>query len=184
MPAMKTRMLIAGVVVLCGVMAGCTPPASRETPAKPAATKVETPTPVPVALPGTFTLERIDGEGGFALSGLSGKPALVHVFGPWTDSGRGVADRLRELAGTGLPVLPVMVDRRDDAGMPDGIMPDGWSGLPVVKADETFLTSVGGVRALPTTVMLDAEGRVVRSWPGHVAMSNLLAGINAPARAH
>lgn len=161
---------------------GCRPPAPKEA-AKPVVPAVEAPAPAAEVVPGSFTLSRVDGQGEYSLAELRGQPVMLHVFAPWTDSARGVAERLSALEAVGLKILPVVVDRREGAAGADEQVLTAWAGLPAVKASDEFLTAAGGIRALPTTVMLDPDGKVVRSWPGHVAMSNVMADVQAPVGA-
>ncbi len=125
-------------------------------------------------------LERVDGQGTISLKDYIGRSLLVVFFGPWTDGSRDIGKQLIALQASGLPVLPVVVDRMVSGAT--GIdIPANGSILPAVKATSELLAMAGSIKALPTTSLLGPDGQFGTSWGGYVAVSNILAGvINTP----
>jgi hypothetical protein len=166
------------IILVTAVLSACKPPAPVKAPegaveAAPAIDKVDL---------GRVIAKRVDGLGEVRLGDFKGQSLLLHFFAPWTDSGAQVADALRLLETTGLKVLPVVVDERGMSARP-ALTLEGWSGLQAVDGNEQFINAAGGLRALPTTVLLGADGKLAKTWPGHVAISNIIAGLQTSAAA-
>ena len=168
---MNARFIAITILCVTCLLVGCQPPASgpeaRNTSVIPPADDVS-----------LFSLvaERVDGSGDFKLSSLSGQPLLVYYFAPWSFSGRDDLPRMEALLASGISLLPVLVDRQagDIASV---ALPSTDATLPVVKSGEDLLRLAGGIRALPSVVLFDSEGKAVNVWPGHPATSNTLAEI-------
>jgi cytochrome c biogenesis protein CcmG/thiol:disulfide interchange protein DsbE len=101
------------------------------------------------------------------LADLRGKPALVDFFASWCDPCKEEAPTLRRLAGAlGERATVVAVDW-DDAGGPARafVHRHGWT-FPVLadpsgKAGESY-----GLVGLPTSFVLDPQGRIVATFRG------------------
>jgi hypothetical protein len=176
---MKIYVSLSLSVLLVSLVACKPAEQSRPTPAAPAPAALA---PEAGADLVEFALSRLDGEGVLKLSSLKGSSYYIYVFAPWTDAGQAAGEAIEALAAaTGLSVLPAIVDRRGfdaaRAAPPSGL-PDQ---LPAVWVDDNFLAAAGAVRSLPTTLLVDAGGKLVRAWPGHAAISNILAGASSPS---
>ena len=113
-----------------------------------------------------------DGEGNRrTLADYKGKVVLVDVWATWCPPCRKSLPEVAELqkaGGGSYVVLPISVDRggwndvnpylaqNPQLGL-TAFVPDGAKGL------EPF----GEIRGIPTTIIIDREGRVVKSWAGY-----------------
>jgi hypothetical protein len=170
---MKTRLFVFFTFCMACLLTGCHPPVSG-----PEARKTSIVPPADDFSLFSLAAEKVDGSGDFLLAGLAGEPVLAYYYAPWAESSRDVAAHLDALLPSGISILPLMVDRQGgaDAGV---ALPSAKTLLPAVKAGEELLRLAGGIRALPSVVLFDAEGKAVKVWPGHVAPSNTLAEIAA-----
>lgn len=159
------------MICLCVFLVGCQPPDSKPKPGgKPAAV------PVPAVVPaqsGVAPVMRIDGNGSVSSSEWKGSPTVVYVMAAWTDqaaaNGQVVAG-LQTMAG--LRVVPVLVDQRSP-GEAAGVVDPALAKAGGVWATPELLSSLGGIRALPSAVLLDREGRVAGVWPGYIKAEEL-----------
>jgi len=151
---MKKRFPLLALA-LVSLAFGCRPPAGDAPPARPV---------VPAAVPAAPALD---------LAAFRGEPLLIYVWAPWTDSGEAATAELRKMAGGAMRILPVVVDRREPA--PSDAMPDLGAGLPVpVFATDELMRQLGGIRALPTVVLLNSGGEVAGKWPGMIPARRVL----------
>ena len=101
------------------------------------------------------------------LAALRGKPALIDFFASWCEPCEEEAPALRKLAATlGDRATVVAVDW-DDAGGPARafVRKHGWD-FPVL-ADTSGTTGESyGLVGLPTSFVLDPEGRIVATFRG------------------
>ncbi len=111
---------------------------------------------------------------GTDLAALRGKPALVDFFASWCDPCAEEAPELRKLAASlGDRATVVAVDW-DDAGGPARafVKKHGWT-FPVLadtsgKAGESY-----GLVGLPTSFVLDPQGRIVATFRGPQTVAKL-----------
>ena len=50
---------------------------------------------------------------------------------------------------------------------------------PIVKGDENVVYSFGGIKSIPTTFVLDREGKVIEKFQGFVPKETLVGKINS-----
>jgi len=163
-----TRFFLVGITL---ALAGCQPPASRQDGAKTEAAKPVAKDAAPAA-----GLVEWGGAKRLVATDLKGRDVLVYVFAPWTDHGQTAGAWLDEVAGAGIAVLPVAVDRSGKGGDLDlsSLSKHG----PYV-AEPGFTDSFGGIRALPTAVWVNRDGRMVTNWTGHVPPATVVQAMQA-----
>jgi cytochrome c biogenesis protein CcmG, thiol:disulfide interchange protein DsbE len=104
---------------------------------------------------------------GTNLAALRGKPALVDFFASWCEPCRAEAPALQHLSATlGGKATVVAVDW-DDAGGPARafVREHGWS-FPVLTDTSGTAGEKYGLVGLPTSFVLDPEGRIVATFQG------------------
>ena len=111
------------------------------------------------------------------LGDLRGKVVLVDVWATWCPPCRAALPeivKLQKAADDRYAVVAISVDR---GGFDDlGPFLAGATGLhpelaidPVVPADRAALAPFGEIRGIPTTFVLDREGRILARWSGFQA---------------
>lgn len=167
--------IIAGTLALATLLlAGCRP-AVEQAPRK--TTAVKPPPLVPLEQP-PQSLARLGGGTPLSWDDLKGREVLLYFTGPWTDSGRDAADWVRKVSLKNVTIVPAIVDHRDTAAI-EGDIRTPLEELQAVIADEALMKAVGGVRALPTAVLIDSAGRVVKKWQGYTAPDLLTAEVES-----
>ncbi len=114
-------------------------------------------------------LQLIPLEGGDPLqfSTFRGRPVLVNFWATWCPPCRAELPELEKVynrfSGRGLVVASVNVDRRPEPARRFVRMQKLT--LPFYRISESALRALG-VRSIPTSVLVDGEGRVVRVYQG------------------
>jgi len=117
---------------------------------------------------------KVDGTGLFSFAEVQGLDLFVIYCAPWTDAGKDVQGILNDVGRAGMWALPVLVDRRPVSGRKlAGDIPKGR--LPAIWSDQPLADLAGGLRALPTVVQINAQGKMVKKWEGYVSSGRLLA---------
>lgn len=132
--------------------------------------------PAPQPMPALPALERLDG--GEVLPGsLNGKPYVINLWATWCPPCRRELPMLAEVAATSdVPIL--LVNQGEDADTvlrylaikkvsPANIVLDRKSGLSAMLESQ----------ALPATLFVDREGRIVEFHIGELSRAALLTGI-------
>lgn len=162
------------LLLLTAILAGCQPPSgikkeAKEKPAKAA----------PVSVKGEISIRKIDGSGTLALEDLKGKPVILYFMAPWTDGGRASLDWLSKGEVGGVSIIPLVVDQKLDHTSSEGVV-EQLKSMGAYMADAETMNAVGGIRALPTAVLISAEGTVMKKWMGFVSPENMAADLSTP----
>ncbi|HMP75918.1 MAG TPA: hypothetical protein PKE12_06450 [Kiritimatiellia bacterium] len=179
---------LARVVPAWGLIAcftlGCQvqPPASEEAPPARPVAPVAPPSPTP-SPPVVVNARYLSGaEGDFGLADYKGRPVLVSVQGVGTPA---FAENLKSLNAIqeewGAQRLAVvgLLAAFAEGEHPESIANAVGAIYPLVLASPDVLGALGGIRALPSHVLLDATGAVRQSWPGSVSPDEIRAAIRA-----
>jgi peroxiredoxin len=170
--ALAVAIIVAvGVIASAFALSGDDEPASREVPTDSATTRgvAEAGDAAP-----DFTLTTLDG-GTVRLSELRGQPVIVNFWASWCQPCRKefpvLADALAEheadeLAVVGVTYRDIESDSRAFVEEMDAIWPQGVDGDGAVA--ETY-----GVRAIPLTFFIAADGRITDRIFGGVSASEM-----------
>jgi cytochrome c biogenesis protein CcmG, thiol:disulfide interchange protein DsbE len=131
-----------------------------------------------------FTAAAFEGttlEGGtFSLARLRGKPVFINFWGTWCVPCKREAPQLRAFAdglGQRAAVVGVAIDSAD--GNPRGFARKaGWR-YPIVSRRCCDLSNRYGVVGMPTTIVVDSQGRVVDRLIGPQTTARLRAELRA-----
>jgi cytochrome c biogenesis protein CcmG/thiol:disulfide interchange protein DsbE len=115
---------------------------------------------------------------GVSAAELRGRPAIVHYWASWCVPCRQEAPELARLdRALGDRARLVGVDSSDDAGRGRAFARrHGWSFSNLADPDGASGED-NGVRALPTTLIVDADGRIVRTLFGPQTSAGLLGAL-------
>lgn len=132
----------------------------------------------PPAAVDDFTMESLVGEfpGHVRSADYAGRPQLVIFFLPDDPACAAAIEGwnalLRDDAPRGLAILGIVPDPRPAAELrPLVAALSPAPEFPTGRADSAIITAFGSpeaLRVVPTAYLLDAEGAVVRYYPGHV----------------
>ncbi len=114
-----------------------------------------------------FSLHDLSGKT-VSLSQQRGKPVLVNFWATWCDACKEETPALQRLhsrlGGTGLVILGVSMDEDAPKSVPPFARAYGLT-FPLLISDRQAVADYQ-VRGLPTSYLIDADGRVVRRWVG------------------
>lgn len=160
--------VVAGVVV--GLAAFALPSSDAETGILNAKTD-----PAP-----NFQLETIDGEV-FRLKEHRGKVVVVNFWGTWCPPcRREIPDLISlqsEFGDQGLQVVGIALERSAGVKKVRRFAEQQEINYPVGLGDRSITQKYGGIRGVPTTVVIDAEGQIRGRLTGQVTEKMLRPGI-------
>jgi cytochrome c biogenesis protein CcmG, thiol:disulfide interchange protein DsbE len=137
-------------------------PRRQEQPAGNVVRFVRNPDPAP-----DFKLDDLDGKP-LSLAGSHGKVILLNFWATWCGPCRAEIPDLIELQTKykdRLQIIGISVDD-DDAAEVKKVVGETGINYPVALASPDVRTAYGGIVALPTSFVLDSEGRVVQKHEG------------------
>ena len=121
------------------------------------------------------------------LSDLKGKIVILDFWATWCPPCRkGIPDFVElkeEYKDKGLEIVGISLDAisRGGATANDVVpfMAEYNINYPIVKGDENVVYSFGGIQSIPTTFVLDREGKVIEKFQGFVPKDNFVSKINS-----
>lgn len=126
-----------------------------------------------------FAVQTLDGET-LTLSDLRGKVVLVNFWATWCPPCRlempGFQDVWEEYRDRDVVILGLSVDRGDRAAVVDWVRQRGIT-YPIAFAPGAVTRAFGGARVLPTSILVDREGRIAHRVEGFYAEPTLRASI-------
>jgi peroxiredoxin len=118
-----------------------------------------------------FRLTTLDGEA-VTRDALRGKVVLLNFWATWCPPCRvempGFQDVYEEHRGAGFVVLGVSTDAAGRGRVLDFVREQGIT-YPVAMADGEIVNAYGGARVLPTSFLIDRDGRVRHEVRGYFA---------------
>ncbi|MEB3186899.1 MAG: TlpA disulfide reductase family protein [bacterium] len=116
-----------------------------------------------------FTLPRSGDARPVSLSDFKGKVRLVNFWATWCPPCRAeipaFIELRHQLAGRPFEIIGIALDREGDEAVSPFIREHGMD-YPVVIGDSGVTRAYGGIRGIPTTFLLDRQGKVVHRWVG------------------
>lgn len=122
------------------------------------------------ALAPDFTLPTTDGKM-LKLSNYRGKVVIIDFWATWCPPCRkGIPDLIdikKRYGSKGVEIIGISVDTdtKDDV-IP--FMKEKGINYPIVYGNQNVYMQYGGIRAIPTTFVIDKEGKIVASYEGLV----------------
>ncbi|MEW5841976.1 MAG: TlpA disulfide reductase family protein [Bacteroidota bacterium] len=115
-----------------------------------------------------FSLPTTDGKI-LKLSSLKGKVVIIDFWATWCPPCRkGIPDLIelkKKYGSKGLEIVGVSVDT-DTKNQVVGFIKDKGINYPVVYGNQNVTELYGGIEAIPTTFIIDKQGKIVASYQG------------------
>ena len=172
---MRTLLILAGVVivVLLGIVyyqrGGFGPPPAGG------------PEMLAGAPAASFTVKRVDGKSG-SLAGYRGKLVLVNLWATWCPPCRAEMPSLEKLyrkyRSKGLVVLGI--DQGESASVAAAFASQMGVTFPLLIDDDQQYGRAYAAEGLPTSILVDRTGRIVKGIDGEMSLSQMQALV-APA---
>ncbi|MBI1976701.1 MAG: TlpA family protein disulfide reductase [Candidatus Omnitrophica bacterium] len=109
----------------------------------------------------------------FSSSELQGKVALIDFWATWCppcqEEVPGFVDLYNRYQDKGLVIVGISVDEGGVEQVKE-FMKEYSVNYPIVMADDEVIRAFGGIRGLPTTFLVDAQGRIVKRYVGFHSM--------------
>jgi thiol-disulfide isomerase/thioredoxin len=156
---------IAAVLAAIGVIGALTLQ-QPQAPAPTAGTATKSPVSRFAPIEGDFTIVApIDGEGQPAdMAPYRGKVLLVNLWATWCapciKELPSLGTLQQELGGDAFQVVTIAIDERDPAKIEPFLAQHGAGNLPVLIDRDRTIEKVAKVIALPTSLLVDREGKV------------------------
>jgi peroxiredoxin len=132
----------------------------------------------PVPLP-DFELPTLDGKV-FSSSQLRGKITVLHFCASWSPASAREIPLMKQLqadlAKKGVQVVGIALEEDGGSDMRAFAQTSPFP-YPLLLADTTFHRQLGGIDAIPTTFLIDGDGRIMNRHTGLVGRDLLLADI-------
>ncbi|MFN3429489.1 MAG: peroxiredoxin family protein [Candidatus Sericytochromatia bacterium] len=116
------------------------------------------------------------------LSDYRGKVVLVNFWATWCPPcRREIPDFIRvqnTLRGKGFEIVGISLDEGGAEAVAPFAMEMGIN-YAVALGNEQVVASYGGIRGIPTSFLIDRQGRLVRTYPGMIDERTLRAAVEA-----
>ncbi|RMF87755.1 MAG: TlpA family protein disulfide reductase [Nitrospirae bacterium] len=169
MPAMARLRRLLPLLLVALVLAAC----RRQAPPEGGGTAG-----APATLP-ALTLTDLSGHT-LDLAALKGKVVIIDFWATWCPPCReaipDLIDLKRRYGPKGLEVVGISLDENPDRVLPRFVRDFGIN-YPVVKGNEEIAGAFGGILGLPTTFVVDREGKVRSHFMGYVDKRRMEAAI-------
>ncbi|MGC9452832.1 MAG: TlpA family protein disulfide reductase [Oceanipulchritudo sp.] len=117
-----------------------------------------------------WTVQTLDGKQ-LSAESLAGKVVLVDFWATWCPPCRkeipGFVELQEAYGDSGLVIVGVSLDR-DGPPVVNSFAREYGIQYPLAMADQSILEAFGGIEALPTTFLIDRNGRIVSRHVGYV----------------
>ncbi len=127
-----------------------------------------------------FSVTTLDGDT-ITLSDLEGRVVLVNFWATWCPPCRlempGFQDVWEDYRDRGVVILGLSVDR-GDRGMVERWVRDRDITYPIAFPTGAVVRAYGGANVLPTSLLINREGRIVRRVEGFYAEPTLRGALN------
>jgi len=172
---MKNKMIIfAGLAIAAAALLALTAAQKNSTAANETAIISAQPVPSPL-----WELKDVDGEP-VKSSDFTGKVVVLDFWATWCGPCRmeipGFIELQKQYADRGLVVVGVSLDQ-GGAAVVKPFMEKTGINYPIVLGDEAIVSAFGGVEGIPTTFIIDRNGRIVAKHVGYTAKAEFEAEI-------
>jgi len=121
-----------------------------------------------------FALPRTGDGKTVKLSDFKGKVRIVNFWATWCPPCRAeiphFVSMYKDLKGKGVEIIGISLDQKGDAAVAPFVKENKMN-YPVVLGDENVVSAYGGIRGIPTTFIVDRQGRIVKKFVGLPASS-------------
>lgn len=130
-------------------------------------------------MPFEFSLPDLNGKI-HSLKEFKGKIVLLNFWATWCPSCKeDIANLLltyRQYKDHGLEVVGISLDKKG-LGVVDSFVKELNIPYTILLGDETVVKNYGGFKGVPTTLLLDKEGRIVKKYSGQINQETLRADL-------
>lgn len=123
------------------------------------------------APPFDFSLPDLSGKV-HTLKEFSGKMVLLNFWATWCPACKEDIATLeilnREYKNSGLEIIGISLDKKG-LGEVDSFVQEMKIPYTILLGDETVVKSYGGLKGVPTSFLLDKEGRIVKRYSGQIS---------------
>ncbi|HEY9857585.1 MAG TPA: TlpA disulfide reductase family protein [Stenomitos sp.] len=121
-----------------------------------------------------FSLPRTGDGKTVKLSDFKGKVRIVNFWATWCPPCRAeiphFVSMYKDLKGKGVEIIGISLDQKGDAAVAPFVKENKMN-YPVLLGDENVVSAYGGIRGIPTTFIVDRQGRIVKKFVGLPASS-------------
>jgi thiol-disulfide isomerase/thioredoxin len=129
----------------------------------------ESPANAAQAVAADFALPRSGDSKTVRLSDFKGKVRIVNFWATWCPPCRAeiphFIEMYGELKGKGVEIIGISLDREGDKVVAPFVKENKMN-YPVLIGNDAVSSAYGGIRGIPTTFIVDREGRIVKKYVG------------------